>query len=191
MRRNTVLVLLTAFHVAASLIGIFTGASVVFGLLRSQIKPRTAAWFLGSTAAAVASGFLFNPGRVTMGVIGLGQIDGLLSLIVLVPTWLALYRHRLAGNWRSIYAAGATALLYLNMVILVLQLFGKIAALRVLISGPSDPLFVAVQAVLLATFVLLGKLAVDRFRPVKPIVLHPATDAPFGRLYSIDELWRL
>lgn len=181
------LVMLTMFHVAASLIGIRTGASVVLGLLRSQLNAKVVAWFLASTAAAVASGFLFNPGKVTMGVIGLGQIDGLLSLIVLVPTWLALYRHRLAGNWRWIYAAGATALLYLNMVILVLQLFAKIAFLRALVSGPSDPLFVAVQAVLLAVFMLLTRSAINRFNPVQPIVLHRPSDAPFGRSIPLDE----
>jgi len=182
-----VLVLLTAFHVAASLIGIRTGFAAVLDLRRSKLRASTTGWFLASTAAAVISGFMFNPARITMGVIGLGQIDGVLSLLVLAPTLLALYRHRLAGGWRWIYAAGACALLYLNMVILVLQLFAKVAALRAMITGPSDPLFLAVQAVLLAAFVLLGMQLVRRFRPPQPFVLHRPGDAPFGRNFPLDE----
>jgi hypothetical protein len=186
-----VLSLLTAFHVAASLIAIRTGASAVLDLRHCRLRATLTAWFLATTAASVVSGFLFNPGKVTMGVIGLGQIDGMISLVVLVLTGLALYRHRLAGNWRWIYAAGATTLLYLNMVVLVLQLFAKIAFLRALVSGPSDPLFLAAQAVLLAVFVALGAQAVRRFRPAQPFVLHRPSDAPFGRSLPLDEAGQL
>jgi len=178
--------MLTAFHVAASLIGIRTGVSAVLALRHSQLSANTTGWFLASTTAAVVSGFLFNPGKVTMGVIGLGQIDGFLSLAVLVPTCLALYRHRLAGPWRWIYAVGAASLLYLNMVVLVLQLFAKVAFLRALISGPGDALFLAVQAVLLAIFVALGAQIVRRFHPAQPLVLHRPADAPFGRSFPFD-----
>jgi hypothetical protein len=50
---------LTAVHVAISLIGIFSGFVVVFGMLTRQRFDRWTALFLASTAATSVTGFLF------------------------------------------------------------------------------------------------------------------------------------
>jgi hypothetical protein len=123
----------TVLHVAISLIGIASGAFVLRDMLRSRQAAGLTAVFLLTTAA--------------MSVTGLGYVIGGVSLIVLVPTAMALYRYRLAGPWRGVHAAGATAALYLNVV----------QAL-----APPD---VVTQLVILAIFVGLGVLAVKRFRP--------------------------
>jgi hypothetical protein len=54
--------------------------------------------------------------------------------------------------------------LYLNVFVLVVQLFGKVAALNALAPTQSEPPFVAAQAVTLIVFIILGWLAVRRFR---------------------------
>jgi hypothetical protein len=173
--------LFTALHVALSVIGLIAGFAVLDGLMRSRLAAGTTALFLLTTAAASVTGFLFHSGRF-----GIGHVTGLISLLVLMPTVLGLYRFRLAGPWRWIFAGGAVALLYLNMVIAVLQAFGKIALLRGLITGPTDLLFLAVQLALLAGFVALGARATRRFRPSQPFAPRRAADAPFGRSFPFD-----
>jgi hypothetical protein len=130
----------TALHVAISLIGIASGALVLRDMLRSRQAAGLTAVFLLSTAGT--------------SVTGLGHVLGTLSLVVLVPTALALYRYCLAGPWRGIHAAGATAVLYLN----VLQALA--------------PSHILTQLVILAIFVGLGVLAVRRFRPCAPRLVH-------------------
>ena len=77
----------------------------------------------------------------------------------------ALYVFSLAGAWRWIYVASAVAALYLNTFVLVVQTFIKNPALKQLAPTQSEPPFVITQALLLIAFVVLGALAVRRFRP--------------------------
>ncbi|MSP74772.1 MAG: hypothetical protein EXR12_01410 [Rhodospirillaceae bacterium] len=150
----------TVLHVVISLIGIASGALVLKDMLRSRLALGLTAVFLVTTVATSVTGFFFPSTRL-----GLGHAIGGMSLIVLVPTLMALYQYRLAGPWRSIYVAGATAALYLNVVIGVWQAFGKIAFLRPLAPSLSAPPLVGTQLVVLAIFVALGALAVKRFLP--------------------------
>jgi len=152
----------TALHVAISLIGIASGALVLRDMLRSRQAAGLTAVFLLSTAVASITGFCFPITRI-----GLGQVVGLLSLAILLPTVLALYAYRLAGPWRGIYAAGATAALYLNVLIGVTQAFAKSDVVRAI-----APSYMLTQLVMLAIFVGLGFLAVRRFRPCAPRLVH-------------------
>lgn len=128
----------TAVHVVLSLVGIASGVLV---LLRPSASPKV--WglttlFLATTLAASVTGLLPLP-RLRMGH-GLGVA----SLLVFVPTLLALYRHRLVGPWRATYVAGAATLLYLNAFIAVMQAFAKIGFLRPLPSTTlGSPAFLA------------------------------------------------
>lgn len=142
-------------HVVLSLIGIASGAFVLRDMLRSRQAAGLTAVFLLTTAATSVSGFLYPSTRL-----GVGHMVGALSLIVLVPTLMALYQYCLAGPWRGLYASGATAVLYLNVFIGVAQAFAKSDVLRAI-----APPYLLTQLAILAIFVGLGVLAVKRFRP--------------------------
>jgi hypothetical protein len=131
----------TVVHVVLSLLGIASGVLV---LLRPSASPK--AWglttlFLVTTLAASITGLLY---LVAFPRLRLGHGIGIASLLVFVPTLLALYRQRLAGPWRGIWVAGAATLLYLNAFIAVMQAFGKIGFLRTLpATTMGSPLFLA------------------------------------------------
>ncbi len=63
----------------------------------------------------------------------------------------------------------AVLALYLNVFVLVVQLFMKVPALKALAPAQSEPLFKATQLVVLAAFVGLGVAAVLRFRAPKAL----------------------
>jgi hypothetical protein len=147
---------LVAMHTAVSLIGLVAGILVLRGIFLSRRPGGMTALFLVSMVLTDISGFLFPLRHV-----GLGQVVGALSLVVLVPTILACTVHRLAGAWRWIYAVGIAVTLYLDALIAVFMLFAKVPPLRA--AGP-EPLF-AVQGMVLALFVLVGARAVARFHP--------------------------
>lgn len=131
----------TAVHVVLSLVGIASGVLV---LLRPSASPK--AWglttlFLATTLAASVTGLLY---LLAFPRIRLGHGIGVASLIVFMPTLVALYVHRLAGPWRGTYVAGAATLLYLNAFIAVMQAFAKIGFLRALPTTTiGSPLFLA------------------------------------------------
>ncbi len=148
----------TVLHVAISLVGLASGAFVLRDMLRSRQAAGLTAVFLATTLATTVTGCLFPSTRL-----GLGQVVGCLSLIVLMPTLTALYGYRLAGPWRGIYAAGATAALYLNVLIGVAQAFAKSTTVQAF-----APPYLLTQLVVLVIFVVLGFRAVKRFRPCTP-----------------------
>jgi hypothetical protein len=150
---------LTAIHVAISLIGIFSGFVVVFGMLTSQRFERWTALFLATTAATSLTGFLF-PFHGFTPAIGVGII----SLVVLGVAILARYAGRLVGNWRWIYVISAAIALYLNVFVLVVQLFRKVPALKALAPTQSEPPFLIAQVTVLILFGILALAAAVRFR---------------------------
>jgi hypothetical protein len=152
---------LTVVHTTVSVIGLVAGGFVVAALIASRRPVGLSALFLATTLAASVTGFLFPAKQV-----GLGQVVGLVSLGVLAPTICAFAAGPLAGMRRVVFAAGATAALYLNAVIGVLQLFAKVPALRP--DGPmlTAPSFLGAQLVLLLAFLALGARAIRRY-PVK------------------------
>lgn len=162
----------TATHVFLSLIALASGVFVVRSLFASRTPARITTLFLATTIATSAGGFLFPSARV-----GLGHVVGALSLVVLLPTVLALYGGHLAGPWRWIYAAGVIGAFYLNAMIAVAQTFIKIPVLRPLAYGLTAPTFLLAQAALAALFIWLGTIAVRRFHPElrspPRSVLHP------------------
>jgi flagellar biogenesis protein FliO len=58
----------------------------------------------------------------------------------------------------------ALVALYLNVFVLVAQAFLKVAILKQLAPTQSDPAFIVAQLIVLALFVVLGIMAVRRFR---------------------------
>ena len=152
----------TVVHVVLSLLGIALGVLV---LLRPAASPK--AWslttlFLAITLAASVTGLLY---LTSFPRFRMGHGIGVASLLVFVPTALALWHHRLAGPWRAIYVSGAATLLYLNAFIAVMQAFAKIGFLRALPSTTlGSPLFLA-HLLVLAISVWLAIHAFIKLQP--------------------------
>jgi hypothetical protein len=153
--------LFTYIHVLISLVGIFSGFIVIFGMMGGRPLPRWTAVFLAATVATSVTGFMF-PIRQFTPAIG----TGIVSLIVLTFTLLARYRHGLAGGWRRTYALTAVFAQYLNVFVLVVQSFLKIPALHALAPNGNEPPFAAAQGVVLIAFIGLGIAAARGFRAV-------------------------
>jgi hypothetical protein len=149
----------TKLHVFISLIGILSGLVVMFGLLVGQKLSRWTAMFLISTVATSVTGFFFPFHGVTPAI-----VVGIISLVLLAGAIVARYARHLAGHWRWIYVVSAMIALYLNVFVLVVQLFQKVPALKALAPTQSEPPFAVTQLVLLALFVLLTIVAAIRFR---------------------------
>jgi hypothetical protein len=75
---------------------------------------------------------------------------------------LARYLRHITGAWRCIYAVNVVISLYLNVFVLVAQLFQKIPALKSLAPTQSEPPFVIAQLAVMALFTVLGVFAVKR-----------------------------
>jgi hypothetical protein len=150
---------LTKIHVVISLIGILTGVVVLIGLIRGRRLNGWTAWFLASTAATSVTGFFFPFHGVTPGI-----ILGIISLFLLALAIFARYFRRFVGAWRSIYVVTAMIALYLNVFVLIAQLFQKVPSLKALAPTQTDPPFLAAQLSTLLIFVLLTIAATIRFR---------------------------
>jgi hypothetical protein len=151
----------TFVHVLISLVGIASGLVVLFGLLAGKRLDSWTALFLTTTVLTSVTGFMFPFEHVTPGI-----KVGIISLVILAVAIAARYAFHLAGVWRSIYAVGATLALYLNVFVLVAQLFEKVPALHELAPTGSEAPFLVAQLVVLAAFLALGTLATIRFRRV-------------------------
>ena len=154
----------TLFHVLLSLVGIAAGLVALFGFLASERRERWNQIFLWSTIATSVTGFLFPFHGITPGI-----VLGVLSLIVLAVA-LAARARSLKGAWRKTYVIAATAALYFNCFVLVVQSFQKIGPLKELAPTQSEPPFAIAQGVVLIGFVILGILAVKRFRPEEVVM---------------------
>jgi hypothetical protein len=153
----------TSLHVIISLVAIVSGVVVMFGLLGSNRMPALTATFLLLTILTSATGFLFPFQKLLP-----SHMVGMLSLVLLAIACVALYAMKLAGAWRWIYVATAMVALYLNVFVLVIQGFLKVAPLHALAPSvpPSEPAFLTVQGVVLAFFIVVIIGAVRRFRPI-------------------------
>jgi hypothetical protein len=93
---------------------------------------------------------------------------GTMSLIVLAVAIFARYMRHLTGAWRRIYVITAMIALYLNVFVLVAQLFMKIPALKAMAPTGSEPPFLVSQIVVMALFVVVTIIAAKRF-PIDPV----------------------
>jgi hypothetical protein len=153
--------LYTYLHVVLSLVGIGTGFVVLFGMLVSNALDGWTAVFLATTVATSVTGFFF-PFRGFKP----SYVVGILSLIVLGLAIPARYSLDLAGAWRWIYVVSAVAAQYFNVFVLIVQAFEKIPALKALAPTQREAPFKITQLAVLVAFVVLGALAVIRFRVV-------------------------
>jgi hypothetical protein len=146
-------------HVVLSLVGIFAGLVVAGGLVAGKRLDGWTGVFLVTTVATSVTGYgfpfvAFLPSHAV----------GIISLVVLAAVIVARYVKHLTGAWRGIYGVGTVLALYLNVFVLLVQLFRRLPALVVAAPNQNEPPFVVTQLVVLAMFVWLGRAAVKGFR---------------------------
>jgi hypothetical protein len=151
--------LFTKLHVVISLIGIVSGLVVMFGLLVGRRLNGWTTLFLISTVLTSVTGFLFPFHGATPAI-----LVGIISLVLLAIAIVARYGRHLAGTWRWIYVVTAMTSLYLNVFVLIVQLFQKVPVLKALAPTQSEPPFAVTQLVVLALFVFLTIIAAIKFR---------------------------
>jgi hypothetical protein len=149
----------TIAHVVISLVGIFSGFVVLYGLLTAKPLDCWTAVFLTATVATSVTGFFF-PVHHFMPSHGVGII----SLVVLVVAIYARYSRHLTGAWRTAYVICATLALYLNVFVAIVQAFLKIPALNAMAPTQTELPFKLTQLAVLALFVVLAIAAAIRFR---------------------------
>jgi len=150
----------TIIHTLISLVAIFTGIVVLFGMLAGNRLDCWTKWFLTTVVLTTVTGFFF-PFHGFTPAIGLGII----SLPFLALTIFARCSKHLAGAWRWIYAIGAVICLYFNLFVLLVQLFEKVPALHAMASTQTESPFKLTQLAVLVLSALLAIVAVIRFRP--------------------------
>jgi hypothetical protein len=150
----------TIVHTLISLVGIFSGLVVMFGMLAGKRLDGWTKWFLTTTVLTSVTGFFFPFHGFTP-----AYPVGAVSLVVLALAIFARYYRQLAGPWRWLYVIGAMIALYLNVFVGVVQAFLKIPALHAMAPTQTEPPFQITQLVTLGLFVLLTIVAAIRFRP--------------------------
>jgi hypothetical protein len=150
----------TVLHVFLSLVGIAAGLFVIYGLLTAKRLRILTALFIVTTILTSITGFLFPFKGMTPAI-----VFGIVSVIVLVLAYVALYGKKLAGPWRGVYVISIMLAFYLNFFVLVAQSFAKVPALNGIAPTQSSPGFGITQLAVLLVFVLLTVRAFKRFHP--------------------------
>jgi len=158
----------TIVHALLSLVGIGSGLLVVYGLLLGKRFDGATAIFLATTVLTSLTGFLFPVEHLLP-----SHVLGVISLVALAVAILARYPLHLAGAWRRIYVICAVLALYLNVFVLVAQIFMKVPAVHALAPTQKEPPFLIVQLVVMVIFVVLGILAAKKFR-LAPVATAPS-----------------
>jgi hypothetical protein len=158
----------TLVHVLISLVSIGSGLFVLYGMFLGKRFDGATAIFLATTVLTSVTGFFFPFVHVLP-----SHILGAISLLVLAIAIVARYACHMAGAWRSTYVICAVLALYLNVFVLVAQIFMKVPAVHALAPTQKEPPFLVVQLVVMAIFVVLGILAVKKFR-LQPVAAEPS-----------------
>lgn len=161
----------TIVHVIISLIAIASGFVVVFGMIGAHRLPKMTALFWTATVLTSVTGFMFllSPGLIKGFTPALGT--GVVATVVFLVAFFALYAKHLYGRWRWIYAVAAVISLYLNVFVLIVQVFEKITFINPAapmvgppFAEPQQFQFAVTQGVTLIIFMMLGLIAAIKFR---------------------------
>lgn len=150
----------TTIHVILSLIAIFTGFIVVFGMFASKKLKGMTAIFLLTSVLTTAGGFAFPNDHITPGI-----ILGIVSSIALLFAMVTRYALNLSGASRGIYAVNAVLVLYFNFFALVAQSFKRVPVLHSLAPTGNEPPFFFAQGITLGLFIVFCIYAAKRFHP--------------------------
>jgi hypothetical protein len=164
----TGLAVFTLFHVSLSLLGIASGVAMVLAWLSQRDRPQLVFLFLVSTALTSLTGFGFPFARFLP-----SHAFGVISLVLLPLAGVARYAGDLQGAWRRVHLASALVALYLNVFVLVVQLFAKVPVLRGSAPTQTELPFALTQGAVLLLFAGAG-WAVLR-RTGLPLCLSPCS----------------
>lgn len=151
--------LLTVVHTIVSFIAIGFGIKAAAGLFSGAHSSWWTRRFFETAVAVTFTGFIFPFAGVTPAF-----ATGIVSTVILIA-WFLAHRARLAGAWRWIYALSLVASLYLLIFVTIAQAFLKIPFLQALAPTGSEPPFAIAQIIALIVFIVIGVLAVRRFKP--------------------------
>lgn len=148
----------TLVHVVISVVGIVAGLVVAGGMAAGARLDSWTGLFVAMTVLTSVTGFGFP-----LVTIGPPHIVGAISLVVLAVCLFARYGRKLVGGWRATYVVTAVTALYLNVFVLVVQLFAKTPALAQLAPTQKEAPFGITQALVFALFAWLGYSALRGF----------------------------
>ena len=131
-----------------------------------MLRHGATATFLATTVLTSLTGFLFPFKHLLP-----SHVVGVISLVALAVAVYARYALHLVRSWRSIYVVSAVLALYLNVFVLVVQIFLKVPAAHALAPTEKEPPFLVVQLIVMALFIVLGIFAVKKFR--EPVATEP------------------
>jgi hypothetical protein len=157
--------ILTFIYFGLELIAIGAGAMALFGLLTGLLPNKWVVLFLKCSLVASVTALLIPFKHFT-----LTQEAAMLSVYGTGAAVLAWRKFHFMGVWQSIFVWSITLVLYLNVVVAITQVLKRISPFKPLNPTQFDMPFLATQSVVLAVFVVLGIVAVKRFKH-KPI--HP------------------
>lgn len=149
----------TLVHVLISIVAIGAGFGVLYGLLNGPFNGPWTATFLFFTVLTNVTGLMFPFNGFLP-----SHAFAILSLILLAVAIFGLYVKHLAGPWRTTYVITAMLSLYLNVFVLLAQMFTKVPLIKVLAPNGSEPPFGITQGLVLAVFIWLIYAAAKRFR---------------------------
>lgn len=150
---------MTFTHVALSLVAILAGCVVCFGLGRGMPFTNWTHSFFVSTLLMLITGFALPIPGVTPAVV----ID-IICIVLLLATAVALYLRAAVGLWKWVYIIGVVLLVYLNWLVLVVQLFQKVPTLNMLAPTGGEPIAIAAQTVLMVAFIVVGVICLKARR---------------------------
>ena len=162
------IVTFTVIHVVLSVVGIVAGLVVVGGLMSGRRIDGWTGLFLATTVLTNVTGFLF-PFVTFLASHGVGIV----SLLLLPVVLYARYGQQLRGRWRTVYVTGAVTALYLNVFVLMVQLFRRVPAMLVSAPTQQEPAFLVTQLLVLGIFIWLGRAAVQGFRVPAGTIAEP------------------
>jgi hypothetical protein len=152
---------LTLIHTVVSFIAMGFGFGAVARLFGADFGRRWTKCFFVTATFVTLTGFIFPFTGVTPAF-----ATGIVATVIFLAWLLARYRFRLVGLWRSIYAASIVASLYLLVFVTIAQAFQKIPFLSALAPTQSEAPFTIAQAVAVVLFIIVGVIAMRRFRPM-------------------------
>lgn len=163
----------TILHVVITLAAIAPGFVVMFGMLSSKRQPALTAIFWLFTVLTTVTGFMFLQNPTFRVGISPAIATGIIATVFFVVGLYALYVKGLVGAWRWLYVVAAVVSLYLNVFVLITQSFQKLQILNALapqvgppFAEPANTYFTIAQGLTLLFFVVMGFLAVRKFRPL-------------------------
>lgn len=150
----------TYLHVYISLIAFGAGLIVVYSMITAKALRLMVPIFLITTALTSLTGFLFPFKGVTPAV-----VLGLISLVVIVAVVIARRHVSTSAAWRGTYVITSVLALYLNVFVLIVQLFQKRPALHRVAPTQTELPFTCAELVTLVVFIAIASAAFKKYRP--------------------------